>query len=264
MHSNCHNEPVFYSEAARDFMKRWGGSPDAVNDIGQNLVTHLAGYGRGKGDLVSLESALRHGYTAEMDGDVWQSALHEAVDMHHWAAVDVLLRFPIAREHVLMALCTLLSHAEPLAETKHRARDEYRYALILFQRLDGATQAECQRLLCAAFNGSALAWFIPLMSMGVQIPPQEEWDNRTGELWWYNNYADPEEKGIFDQLMRQFYHERLPQLAEQHRHRFPDFEIRGERLYFTGNPATRQPLLCTRRSRKRMKDIERSALLFAR
>ena len=64
--------------------------------------------------------------------------------------------------------------------------------------------------------------------------------------------------------MRQFFHERLPKLIDQHRHRFPDFEIRGERLYFTGNPTTRQPLLCTRRNRKRMKDIERSALLFAR
>lgn len=235
-----------------------------MDDHGYNLVAWLAGYGRGKGDLVSLESAIRHGYKADVDGDIWQSALHEAVDMHHWAAVNVLLRFPIAREHVLMALCTLLSHAEPLAGTKHRARDEYRYALILFQRLNGATQEECRRLLCAAFNGSALAWFIPLMSMGVQIPPQEEWDNRTGELWWYNDYADPEEKGIFDQLMRQFFHERLPKLIEQHRHRFPDFEIRGERLYFTGNPTTRLPLLCTHRSRKRMKDIERSTLLFAR
>lgn len=255
---------MFCSVGASEFIRRWGGGLDAQDDSGCNLVTWLAGYGRSKGDLVSLESAIRHGYKADVDGDIWQSALHEAVDMYHWAAVDVLLRFPIAREHVLMALCTLLSHAEPLAGTKHRARDEHRYALILFQRLNGATQAECRRLLCAAFNGSALAWFVPLMSMGVQIPPQEEWDNRTGELWWYNGYADPEEKGIFDQLMRQFFHERLPQLVEQHRHRFPDFEIRGERLYFTGNPATRLPLLCTRRSRGRMKDIERSALLFAR
>lgn len=235
-----------------------------MDGYGNNLVTWLAGYGRDKGALVSLESAIRHGCKADVDGDIWQSALHEAVDMHHWAAVDVLLRFPISREHVLMALCTLLSHAEPLAETKHRARDEYRYALILFQRLDGATQAECRRLLCAAFSGSALAWFIPLMSMGVQIPPQEKWDGRTDDLWWYNDCADPEEKGLFTQLMLRFFLERLPQLVEQHGHRFPDFEIRGERLYFTGNPTTRLPLLSTRRSRKRMKDIVRSALLFAR
>ena len=263
MSNNWHNGTVFYSKAARDFMKRWGDSPDAVNDIGQNLVTHLAGYGRSKGDLVSLESALRHGYTSEMDGDVWQSALHEAVDMHHWAAVDVLLRFPVSREHVLLALCTLLSHAEPLAETKHKARDEYRYALILFQRLGGATQEECRRLLCAAFNGSALAWFIPLMSMGVNIPPQEEWDCRTGDLWWY---ADLEGNDIFSRLMRGFFLERLPQLLEKHRHRFSDFEVRDNRLYFTGTPATKLPLLCTRRSRsrRRMKDIERAALLFAR
>ena len=255
---------MFCSARAKEFIRRWGDGLDATDDSGCNLVAWLAGYGRGKGDLVSLESAIRHGYKADVDGDIWQSALHEAVDMYHWAAVDVLLRFPISREHVLMALCTLLSNAEPLAGTKYRARDEYRYALILFQRLDGATQEECRRLLCAAFNGSALAWFIPLMSMGVQIPPQAEWDNRTGELWWYNDYADPEEKGIFDQLMRQFFHERLSKLAEQHRHRFADFEIRNKRLYFTGNPATRLPLLCTCRSRKRMKDIERSALLFAR
>ena len=255
---------MFCSVGASEFIRRWGDGLDATDDSGCNLVAWLAGYGRGKGDLVSLESAIRHGYKADVDGDVWQSALHEAVDMHHWAAVDVLLRFPISREHVLMALCTLLSHAEPLAETKHRARDEYRYGLILFQRLNGATQEECRRLLCAAFNGSALAWFVPLMSMGVTLPPQEKWDGRTDDLWWYNDCADPKEKGLFTQLMRRFFLERLPQLVEQHGHRFPDFEIRGERLYFTGNPATRLPLLCTRRSRERMKDIERSALLFAR
>lgn len=255
---------MFFSAAAKVFVEKWGHAPDAMNTYGHNLVAWLAGYGRSKGDLVSLESAIRHGYKADMDGNIWQSALHEAVDMCHWAAVDVLLRFPISREHVLMALCTLLSNAEPLAETKRGARDEYRYSLILFQRLNGATQEECRRLLCAAFNGSALAWFVPLMSMGVTLPPQEKWDNRTDELWWYNDYTDPEEKGSFARLMRCFFHERLPQLIEQHRHHFPDFEIRGERLYFTGNPATRLPLLCTRRSRGRMKDIERSALLFAR
>ncbi len=184
--------------------------------------------------------------------------------MHHWAAVDVLLRFPVSREHVLMALCTLLTHAEPLAETKHRARDEYKYSLILFQRLEGATLEECRRLLCAAFNGSALAWFIPLMSMGVNIPPQEEWDCRTEDLWWYNYYTDLEGNDNFSRLMRSFFLERLPQLLERHRHRFPDFEIRNNRLYFTGNPAAKLPLLCTRRHRERMKDIERSALLFAR
>jgi hypothetical protein len=64
-------------------------------------------------------------------------------------------------------------------------------------------------------------------------------------------------------LMRRFLHKQLPQLAEQYRHRFTDFEIRGGRLHFTGNPATRLPLLCTRRSRERMKDIERTSLLFA-
>ena len=235
-----------------------------MDTYGRNLVTWLAGYGRSKGDLVCLESAIRHGYKADMDGDVWQSALHEAADMHHWAAVDVLLRFPIAREHVLMALCTLLSHAEPLAETKRKARDEYRYSLILFQRLNGATQEECRRLLCAAFNGSALAWFIPLMSMGVQIPPLEERNNITNNLWWDSGYDDPEETGIFAQLMRQFINERLPQLFGKHRHRFPAFEIRDERLYFTGNPDTKLPLRCTRRSCQHMKDIENSALLFAR
>lgn len=255
---------MFCSVGASEFIRRWGGGLDALDDNGCNLVTWLAGYGRSKGDLVSLESAIRHGYKPDVEGDVWQSALHEAVDMHHWAAVDVLLRFPVSREHVLMALCSLLSHAEPLAETKHRARDEYKYSLILFQRLEGATLEECRRLLCAAFNGSALAWFIPLMSMGVNIPPQEEWDCRTGDLWWYNAYADLEESDIFSQLMRSFFLERLPQLFDKHRHRFPDFEIRANRLYFTGNPAAKLPLLCTRRHRERMKDIERSALLFAR
>ena len=264
MCNNWHNVPVFYSEAAQDFIERWGDSPDAVDDIGRNLVTYLAGCGRSKGDLVCLESAIRHGYATAVDGDVWQSALHEAVDMHHWAAVDVLLRFPVSREHVMMALCTLLTHAEPLAETKHRARDEYRYALILFQRLGGASQGECRRLLCAAFNGSALAWFIPLMSMGVNIPPQEEWDSQAGDLWWYNYYTSLEGTDIFYRLMLSFFRERLPQLFERHRHRFTDFEVLDNRLHFTGNPAARLPLLCTRRSRERMKNIERSALLFAR
>ena len=105
---------MFYSAGAREFIRRWGGSLDALDDNGHNLVARLAGYGRDKGDLVSLESAIRHGYKADVEGDIWQSALHEAVDMHHWAAVDVLLRFPISREHVLMALCTLLSHPNRL------------------------------------------------------------------------------------------------------------------------------------------------------
>ena len=99
------------------------------------------------------------------------------------------------------------------------------------------------------------------MSGGVNIPPQEEWDCRTGDLWWY---ADLEGNDIFSRLMRGFFLERLPQLLEKHRHRFSDFEVRDSRLYFTGTPATKLPLLCTRRRRRRMKDIERSALLFAR
>ena len=40
---NWYNMPVFYSGAARDFIERWGDSPDAMDDIGRNLVTYLAG-----------------------------------------------------------------------------------------------------------------------------------------------------------------------------------------------------------------------------
>lgn len=74
---------MFCSVGASEFIRRWGGGLDALDDNGCNLVTWLAGYGRSKGDLVSLESAIRHGYKADVEGDVWQSALHEAVDMHH-------------------------------------------------------------------------------------------------------------------------------------------------------------------------------------
>ena len=126
---------------------------------------------------------------------------------------------------------------------------------------------ECLYLLCQAFNGTALPWFLPLMLMGISIPPREKWDEwclDENGLWWFNYYNDPEEKGIFANLVRLFLQERLPWLLATHSHRLTDFEIRGNRLYFIGNPSTRLPLLCTRHHRQRMKDIEREALLFAR
>ena len=44
---------------------------------------------------------------------------------------------------------------------------------------------------------------------------------------------------------------------------FPDFPVIDGKLRFTGNPAARLPLLSIRRPREKMKDLERSALLFA-
>lgn len=261
---------MFYSEEARRFVEQWGHEPEAVDMYGRNLVAHLAGWstrGRDKRNLVSMQSAIRHGYKPDVDGEVWQSVLYEAADLRHWAMVEALLRFNISRSHILLALGTLLSQAPLLDATRCRARDDHRYALLLFQRLNGATQEECRYLLSKALNGSAIAWFLPLMLNGVSLPPIEEWhgwDDGGGDLWWFCDDAGPEEKGIFAGLMRRFFSERLPRLQQTCQHRFPDFEVREGRLYFTGNPAARQPLLSRRRHRYRMKDIERATLLFAR
>ena len=66
--------------------------------------------------------------------------------------------------------------------------------------------------------------------------------------------------------MRRFFRERLPRLQQTSSHCFPDFVVKDGRLYFTGNPAAKLPLLSRRRHRyrDRMKDIERAALLFAK
>lgn len=263
---------MFYSADAREFVKEWGESLHAVDNYDRNLVAMLAergARGRHRRNLVSLQSAIRHGYQADIDGNIWQSALYQAVDMRNWSMVDALLRFDIKRSHILKALGTMLSQAPLLDESKCRARDDHRYALILFQRLNGATQEECLHLLNKALNGSAMAWFLPLMLNGVNLPPMETWhvwNACNDELWWFCDDADPEEKGIFASLMRRFFRERLPRLQQDCKHRFPDFEVQDARLYYTGSPTTKLPLLSCRRKRyrSRMKDIERSALLFAR
>ena len=268
----AYNVVMFYSADARSFVKEWGDSLQAVDCYDRNLVTMLAergARGRHKRNLVSLQSAIRHGYQADIDGNIWQSALYQAVDMCNWSMADALLRFNIKRSHILKALGTLLSQAPLLDYSMLRARDEHRYALILFQRLNGATQEECRHLLSRALNGSAMAWFLPLMLNGVTIPPVEEWHNwheGNDEFWWFCDDAAPEEKGIFAGLMRQFFRERLPRLQQSCSHHFPDFVVKDARLYYTGNPTARLPLLSCRRKRyrERMKDIERSALLFAR
>lgn len=263
---------MFYSEEARRFMEQWGYEPEAVDTYGRNLVAHLAGWstrGRDKRNLVSMQSAILHGYKPDVDGEIWQSALHEAADLRHWAMVETLLRFNISRNHILLALGTLLSQAPLLDATRCRAHDDHRYALLLFQRLNGATQEECRYLLSKALNGSAMAWFLPLMLNGVPLPPPEKWhswDECGDDLWWFCDDADPEEKGIFAGLMRRFFSERLPRLQQTSMHCFPDFVVKDRRLYFTGNPAAKLPLLSCRRHRyrNRMKDIERAALLFAK
>ncbi len=149
---------MFYSEEARRFVEQWGHEPEAVDMYGRNLVAHLAGWstrGRDKRNLVSMQSAIRHGYKPDVDGEVWQSALHEAADLRLWAMVEALLRFNISRSHILLALGTLLSQAPLLDATRCRARDDHRYALLLFQRLNGATQEECRYLLSKALKWSS-------------------------------------------------------------------------------------------------------------
>ena len=261
---------MFYSEEARRFVEKWGNAPEAVDTYGRNLVAHLAGWstrGRDKRNLVSMQSAILHGYKPDVDGEIWQSALHEAADLRHWAMVEAMLRFNISRSHILLALGTLLSQSPLLDASRCRARDDHRNALLLFQRLNGATQEECRYLLSKALIGSAMGWFLPLMQNGVSLPPMEEWhgwDEGGDDLWWYCNDAAPEGKGIFARLMRRFFSERLPKLQQADCVLFPDFEVREGRLYFTGNPAAKLPLLSRRRHRHRMKDIERAALLFAK
>lgn len=263
---------MFYSADAREFVNTWGDSLHAADNYGRNLVTMLAergARGRHRCNLVSLQSAIRHGYQPDIDGDIWQSALYQAVDMRNWSMVDALLRFDIKRGHILKALGALLSQAPLLDESRCRARDDHRYALILFQNLNGATQEESLYLLSKALNGSAMAWFLPLMLNNITIPPMEEWhswDEGNDELWWFCDDADSEGKGIFAELMRQFFRERLPRLQQSCSHSFPDFVVQDARLYFTGNPDARLPLRSFRRKRYRvrMKDIEHAALLFAR
>mgnify|MGYP003300734752 CR=1 FL=1 len=263
---------MFYSADARKFAEKWGCEPDAVDDYDCNLVAFLAergARGRHKHNLVSLQSAIQHGYRPDTDGPIWQQALYQAVDMRNWSMAEVLLRFDIRRSHILTALGTLLSQAPLLDESQCRARDDHRYALLLFRHLNGATQEECRHLLSKALNGSAMAWFLPLMLNGVSLPPMEEWhgwDEGGADLWWFCDDAAPEEKGIFAGLMCRFFRERLPRLQQASMHRFPDFVVEDGRLYFTGNPAAKLPLLSRRRHRyrNRLKDIERAALLFAK
>lgn len=263
---------MFYSADAREFVEKWGYAPEAVDEYDRDLVAMLAergARGRHRRNLVSLQSAIRHGYKPDIDGAIWQSALYQAVDMRNWSMADTLLRFDISRSQVLTALGAMLNQAPTLDESTCRARDDHRYALLLFQHLNGATREECRYLLSKALNGSAMAWFLPLMLNGATLPPPEEWhgwNEGNDHEWWFCLDADPEEKDIFAELMRQFFRERLHRLQATHGHRFPDFEVRDGHLYFTGNPSARLPLLSRRRHRfrRRMKDIERAALLFAR
>ena len=256
---------MYLSEDAGAFIARWGNEPGAEDAYGADLVAHLAGrHGRVRnGNLVSMASALRHGYVPDRDSTgTCPGALHEAVDMCHWALADELLRHTIKRSHLLAALGTLLSHGEFYSYTAPDARKTHEYTLRLIQRLNGLTQEECQHMLKQAFNGSAMSFHLPLMLTGATLATMEDWGEKSG--WeWYNWVVD-EEKSTFATLLRRFYSERLPRLLAQHRHHFPDFAARDGRLYFTGNPATRLPMLSVRRQRNRMKDLERAALLFAR
>ena len=257
---------MYLSADAADFITRWGNATGAEDDYGADLVAHLAGlHSRTRGgNLVSLGSALRHGYEPDHDSTgICLGALHEAVDMCHWAAADELLRHRIKRSHLLTALSTLLSHGEFYGYTEPDAGRIHEYTLRLIQRLDGLTQEECQRMLKQAFNGSAMSFHLPFMLNGATLAPMEEWGEQSDWEWdcWV---VDEEEKGAFANRLRRFYCERLPRLLEQHHGHFPDFPVRNGRLFFTGNPSARLPMLCVRRPRNRMKDIERAALLFAK
>lgn len=254
---------MFLSSDAHNFFARWGDVPDAQDEYDRDIVACLAGSYERK-SLVSLDSLLRHGYAPDHDSTgICLGALHEAVDMHNWAAADALLRYPVKRSHLLTALGALLSHGEYLGYAHPSTRKEHEYSLQLLQRLNGVTQEECQYLLSQAFNGSALAFHLPLMLNGAVIPPAEEWGNPQAEHIW-DNWLPDDETDPDATLMRLFYSERLPRLLEQHRHHFPDFEVRDGKLYFTGNPAARLPLLSVRRPRMSMKDLERAALLLAK
>ena len=257
---------MYISRAARDFITRWGGNPDAEDNTGADLVTHLAALHEKarSGNLLSMASALRHGYAPDHDSSGGcMGALHEAVDTCHWAMADELLRHPIKRSHLLEALGTLLSHNEFYGCADKCTRKSHEYALRLMQRLEGLTQDECQRMLRQAFNGSALSFLLPLMHNGASMAPEEEWGEPSGWEWdcWI---ADEEEKDSFANRLRAFYRERLPRLLEQHRLHFPDFPVKDGKLYFTGNPSTKLPILSVRQQRNAMKDLERAALLFAR
>ena len=259
---------MFLSSDAHDFFTRWGDAPGVQDEYGYDVAAYLAdspGIGRHRRNFVSLDSLLRHGYAPDHDSTgTCLGALHEAVDRHNWAAADVLLRYPIQRSHLLTALGNLLSHGESYGYANRRTRKEHEYALLLIQRLNGLTQQECQSMLCQAFNGSVLSFHLPFMLNGAFIPPPSEWDKPRDELWWYSWMMDEDEQGTDANRMRLFYSERLPRLLEQHRHHFPDFEVRDGKLYFTGNPAARLPLLSVRRPRMSMKDLERAALLLAK
>ncbi len=208
--------------------------------------------------IASHEHAPNHDSTDDCLG-----ALHEAVDSCHWAMADELLRHPIKRSHLLTALGTLLSHGTFYGYTDRYTRKTHEYTLRLIQRLNGLTQEECLRMLKQAFNGSAMSFHLPLMLSGATIAPIQQWGENSA--WeWYCWEVDEDEKGIFANLLRRFYSERLPRLLEQHRRHFPDFSVSNGKLYYTGNPAARLPMRSVRRPRKRMKDIERAALLFAR
>lgn len=257
---------MYLSEDAGDFIARWGRDPGAEDDYGEDLVAHLAArHTRARnGNLVSMASALRHGYAPDRDSTgCCLGALHEAVDSCHWAMADELLRHRIRRSHLLTALGTLLSHGEFYGYSDPDSGRIHEYTLRLIQRLDGLTQAECQHMLKQAFNGSAMSFHLPFMLNGATLAPMEEWGEQS-DWEWYCWVVDEEEKGAFANRLRRFYRERLPRLLEQHHGHFPDFPVRNGRLFFTGNPSARLRMLSVRHPRHRMKDIERATLLFAR
>lgn len=250
--ASVYDAGMYLSQQARQFISRWGSFPGAQDDYGRDVISYLADrgwQGKDRKNLICLDSLLRNGYQTDAAEDICQSALKDAVDMGVWAMADVLLRFPICREHLLEALQNLMSQMLCFGDSRFGTRKTHEYALKLMQRLGGLSPEECQRLIDSAADGAAFSFLLPLMLNGATPPALHMWEDIP---------LSP-----FERLQQQFLSERLPRLLEQHRHHFPDFPVIDGKLRFTGNPAARLPLLSIRRPREKMKDLERAALLFA-